>query len=148
MVLLDIRMPSISGIEVLRSIRKRYSPAQLPVIMVTAEGHSASIVEALQVGANDYITKPVDMPVALARIRTCLSQKRLFMALRESEERYARAARGADDGLWDWDLEKGEIADHWCCKSVYIRGRHTARPDRSDASSHAAGGVRATPSEG
>jgi diguanylate cyclase (GGDEF)-like protein/PAS domain S-box-containing protein len=109
MVLLDIRMPGMSGMEVLQAIRERHSPSQLPVIMVTAEGHSTSIVEALQAGANDYITKPVDMPVALARIRTLLSQKTLSTALRESEERYARAVRGANDGLWDWDLEKGEI---------------------------------------
>jgi diguanylate cyclase (GGDEF)-like protein/PAS domain S-box-containing protein len=109
MVLLDLRLQGMSGMDVLRAIRERYSPTQLPVIMVTAEGHSASIVEALQMGANDYITKPVDMPVALARIRTLLSQKTLSAALRESEERYARTARGANDGLWDWDLAKGEI---------------------------------------
>jgi diguanylate cyclase (GGDEF)-like protein/PAS domain S-box-containing protein len=109
MVLLDIRMPGMSGMQVLQEIRKRYSPTELPVIMVTAESQSASVVEALQIGANDYVTKPVDMPVALARIRTHLNQKTLSAALRESEERYARAARGANDGLWDWDLEAGEI---------------------------------------
>ena len=108
-VLLDIRMPGMSGMEVLRTIREQHSPTQLPVIMVTAEGHSASIVEALQMGANDYVTKPVDMPVALARIRTMLSQKTVSAALRESEERYARTARGSNDGLWDWDLERSEI---------------------------------------
>ncbi len=109
MVLLDIRMPGMSGMQVLQAIREQHSPTQLPVIMITAEGHSGSIVEALQLGANDYITKPVDLPVALARIRTLLSQKTLSTALRESEERYARAARGSNDGLWDWDLEKGEV---------------------------------------
>jgi len=109
LVLLDVRMPGMSGMEVLQEIRQQYSPSELPVIMVTAAGPSANIVEALQMGANDYLTKPVDMPVALARIRTLQSQKALTAALRESEERYARAARGANDGLWDWDLEKGEI---------------------------------------
>jgi CheY-like chemotaxis protein len=91
-VLLDIRMPGMSGMEVLQTIREQYSATQLPVIMVTAEGQSASIVEALRIGANDYITKPVDLPVVLARIRTVLSQKTLSAALRESEDRYARAA--------------------------------------------------------
>ncbi len=109
LVLLDIRMPGMNGMQVLEAIRAKYTPSQLPVIMVTAEGQSASIVEALHCGANDYITKPVDMPVALARIRTLLSQKTLSTSLRESEERYARAARGANDGLWDWNLEKGEV---------------------------------------
>jgi len=131
MVLLDIRMPGMGGMEVLRAIRELYSPTQLPVIMVTAEGHSASIVEALQMGANDYITKPVDMPVALARIRTLLSQKTLSTALRESEERYARTARGANDGLWDWDLEKGEIyySPRWKEMLGYRDGDIGSRPD-------------------
>src|SRR5450755_3075774 len=53
MVLLDVRMPGMSGMDVLRSIREQYSSTQLPVIMVTAEGHSANMVEALQLGAND-----------------------------------------------------------------------------------------------
>jgi diguanylate cyclase (GGDEF)-like protein/PAS domain S-box-containing protein len=131
MVLLDVRMPGMSGMDVLRSIREQYSSTQLPVIMVTAEGHSANMVEALQLGANDYITKPVDMPVALARIRTLLSQKSLSTALRESEERYARAARGANDGLWDWDLEKGEIyySPRWKEMLGYQDGEIGDRPD-------------------
>ena len=131
MVLLDIRMPGMSGMEVLQAIREQYSPTQLPVIMVTAEGHSASIVEALQMGANDYITKPVDMPVVLARIRTLLSQKTLSTALRESEDRYARAARGANDGLWDWDLEKGEIyySPRWKEMLGYRDGEIGQRPE-------------------
>jgi diguanylate cyclase (GGDEF)-like protein/PAS domain S-box-containing protein len=130
-VLLDIRMPGMSGMEVLQAIRQRYSPTQLPVIMVTAEGQSTSIVEALEVGANDYITKPVDMPVVLARIRTVLSQKTLSSALRDSEERYARAARGANDGLWDWDLEKGEIyySPRWQEMLGYQEGEIGRRPD-------------------
>jgi DNA-binding response OmpR family regulator len=130
-VLLDIRMPGMSGVEVLQAVRGQYSATQLPVVMVTAEGHSASIVEALQMGANDYITKPVDMPVALARIRAILSQKTLSTALRESEERYARAARGANDGLWDWDLEKGEIyySPRWKQMLGYADGEIGLRPD-------------------
>ena len=60
-------------------------------------------------GANDYITKPVDFPVALARIHTQLSHRRAEQALRESEERYALAAQGANDGLWDWSLKNNTI---------------------------------------
>src|SRR5213082_1301762 len=104
LVLLDIEMPGISGLDALKTLRESYSPVQLPIIMVTAKSQSEDIVKALNLGANDYLTKPVDLPVALARIGTQLSHKRAQEALRESEERYALAARGANDGLWDWNL--------------------------------------------
>ena len=68
LVLLDIMMPGMSGVEMLRILRSKRSASELPVIMVTALGETRDIVEALNLGANDYITKPVDMAVALARI--------------------------------------------------------------------------------
>jgi CheY-like chemotaxis protein len=69
LVLLDIMMPGMTGFEVLKTVRLGRSPAALPVIMVTAKTDSEDVVEALSLGANDYVTKPVDYPVALARIR-------------------------------------------------------------------------------
>jgi diguanylate cyclase (GGDEF)-like protein/PAS domain S-box-containing protein len=104
LVLLDIEMPDMNGIEVLKILRETYTPAQLPIIMVTGKASSDEVVEALAAGANDYVTKPIDFPVVLARIQTQLSRKHAEEALRESEERYALAVRGANDGLWDWDL--------------------------------------------
>jgi CheY-like chemotaxis protein len=71
-VLLDIMMPGMSGIDVLRQLRLTRSIVSLPVIMVTAKTESEDVVEALSFGANDYITKPLDFPVVLARIRAQL----------------------------------------------------------------------------
>src|SRR5580700_12027208 len=104
LLLLDIEMPEVSGLEALRTIREKYSATELPIIMVTARNQSEDIVKALKMGANDYLTKPVDFAVALARIGTQLSHKHAQEQLKESEERYALAARGANDGLWDWNL--------------------------------------------
>jgi diguanylate cyclase (GGDEF)-like protein/PAS domain S-box-containing protein len=104
LVLLDIEMPEISGLDALQKLRERYSAAALPIIMVTAKTQSEDIVKALDLGANDYLTKPIDFPVAVARIDTQLSHKYAQEALKESEERYALAARGSNDGLWDWNL--------------------------------------------
>jgi adenylate cyclase len=75
-VLLDIMMPGISGLEVLKTLREQYSVADLPIIMATAKDESRDIVAALNLGANDYVTKPLDFPVVLARVQTQLSLKR------------------------------------------------------------------------
>jgi len=78
LVLLDIMMPEVTGIDVLESVRKRFSPAELPVIMATAKTQSEDVVSALTLGANDYVTKPIDFSVLLARIDTHLKLKHLF----------------------------------------------------------------------
>ena len=109
LILLDIEMPEISGLDALRTLRETYTAIDLPIIMVTARNQSEDIVTALDLGANDYVTKPVDFPVILARISTQLSHKHAQQALRESEERYALAARGANDGLWDWNLQDNKV---------------------------------------
>ncbi|MGH9427359.1 MAG: response regulator, partial [Terriglobia bacterium] len=89
LVLLDIAMPEMSGLEVLKSLRQRHSTSDLPVIMVSGMNSSKEVVEALSLGANDFVSKPVDFPVMFARIETQLSRRKTEEALRESEERYA-----------------------------------------------------------
>ncbi|MDX6710607.1 MAG: hypothetical protein QOH96_1623, partial [Blastocatellia bacterium] len=76
LVLLDVMMPGMDGIETLKRIRTKNSASALPVIMVTAKSESTNIVDALELGANDYVTKPVDFAVALARVNTQISRKR------------------------------------------------------------------------
>ena len=75
LVLLDIMMPGIDGVEVLKILRRDHSQAELPVVMATAKADSADMVEALDLGANDYVIKPLDFPVVLARVQAQLRTK-------------------------------------------------------------------------
>ena len=98
LVLLDVRMPDMDGREVLQQIRVEHSPVLLPVIMVTGNAGSDDVVEALQLGANDYLTKPVDIAVAVARVETQIGRKRAEEAVWRSKEDLERriAERTAD----------------------------------------------------
>ena len=131
LVLLDIEMPEVSGLDALKTLRDAYSAIELPVIMVTAKNQSDDIVRALDLGANDYLTKPIDFPVAVARIGTQLSHKRAQEALKESEERYALAARGSNDGLWDWNLSANIVhfSPRWKAMLGYLEGQIGDRPE-------------------
>jgi len=130
LVLLDVEMPEISGLDALQKLRECYSAAELPIIMVTAKTQSDDIVKALDLGANDYLAKPIDFPVAVARIGTQLSHKRAQEALKESEERYALAARGSNDGLWDWSLSANVMyfSARWKAMLGYQEGEIGDRP--------------------
>ena len=131
LVLLDIEMPQISGLDALKTLREHYSAAELPIIMVTAKNQSDDIVTALDLGANDYLTKPIDFPVAVARIGTQLSHKQAQEALKESEERYALAARGSNDGLWDWNLSANVVhfSPRWKAMLGYEEGEIGDKPE-------------------
>ena len=118
-VLLDVMMPGMDGLEVLRRIRSRWGVAELPVVMASALGDSRNLVEALRLGANDYVTKPLDMQVVLARVRTHLALRRaneevanLAAQLQAAQERISTllATGGeafSDFGRWARSMAEG-----------------------------------------
>ena len=75
LVLLDIMMPDVDGFQVLESARRQYDATELPIIMATAKTESDDIVKALEMGASDYVTKPIDFQVTLARVNTQMHLK-------------------------------------------------------------------------
>lgn len=75
LVLLDWMMPNLSGLDTLKAIREHYDANVLPVIMCTARDEESSIGSAIEAGANDYVQKPIRVPVLLARISAQLIRK-------------------------------------------------------------------------
>lgn len=77
MVLLDIMMPEMDGFATLKELRDEYSDQELPIIMLTAIGDSDSIVKALNMGASDYVTKPVNLEVLKARMQSRFAKRKV-----------------------------------------------------------------------
>lgn len=75
LALLDVRMPDIDGLEALRQIRSNERHGSLPVIMVSAEHDSRTIVKCIEAGASDYVTKPFEPIFLRARIESCLRSR-------------------------------------------------------------------------
>ena len=96
LVLLDMMMPGISGIQVLKELRAGPDTADLPIIMVTGRSDSEAAVEALAAGADDYVAKPFEFPVLAARIeRTLTRAKRMRELKRANAALDARIAQRA-----------------------------------------------------
>lgn len=72
LILLDVMMPGINGLEVLRRLKLNSALRGLPVIMVTAKGHERDVLSGLRGGAVDYIVKPFSLKELLARVELAL----------------------------------------------------------------------------
>jgi DNA-binding response OmpR family regulator len=86
LVLLDWMMPGLSGLETLQTLRERYDENVLPVIMCTALGDESSVVVAIKAGANDYVEKPINFPILMARLKSQLLRKEAVETLRREND--------------------------------------------------------------
>ena len=119
LVLLDVEMPGLSGLDVLREVRKTRTSLQLPILMATARSDSQDVVEALEAGANDYVIKPLDFPIVLARVGAQLR-------LRPASAPGAEASPAAETGpgsLLAGKYRLGALIGSGAFGSVY-RARH------------------------
>jgi diguanylate cyclase (GGDEF)-like protein len=91
LILLDVMMPNIDGIEVARRVKGNRSLPFIPIIMQTALDATENKVEGLEAGADDYITKPIDFAELKARVNSMLRIKRLQDALEERERQLLEA---------------------------------------------------------
>jgi len=75
LILLDLMLPGLDGLEVCRILRGDSATSLIPVVMLTAKGEESDIVKGLELGADDYVTKPFSPKVLMARIKTVLRRK-------------------------------------------------------------------------
>ncbi len=76
LILLDIMMPEMDGYEVCRQLKNDPKTRDIPVIFVTAKSGNESECEGLELGAVDYLTKPINLPIVKARIKTHITLRR------------------------------------------------------------------------
>jgi adenylate cyclase len=101
LILLDVMMPKIDGIEVTRRIKADSSMPFMPIILVTAKADSKDVVEGLEAGADEYLTKPVDQMSLVARVKSVLRIKELHDTV---------TAQATDLASWNKTLEQ-RVAD-------------------------------------
>lgn len=75
LILLDLMLPGVDGLEICRRLREDSRTRHIPVVMVTAKGEEVDIVTGLELGADDYITKPFSPRVLVARVRSVLRRR-------------------------------------------------------------------------
>jgi class 3 adenylate cyclase/CheY-like chemotaxis protein len=101
LILLDVMMPKLDGVEVCRRLKGDATLPFMPIILVTAKSDSKDIVAGLEAGADEYLTKPIDQAALVARVRSVLRLKALHDQVQ---------AQAADLAAWNQTLEQ-RVAD-------------------------------------
>ncbi|HYI89497.1 MAG TPA: response regulator, partial [Beijerinckiaceae bacterium] len=105
LILLDVMMPKLDGIEAVRLLKNDTDLRSIPVILVTAKADTKDVVQGLDAGGDDYLTKPFEHAALLARVRSLLRQKALHDKVQEQAREIA---------AWNAELEarvKAQVAD-------------------------------------
>src|SRR3989338_7705566 len=75
MIILDLMLPKMSGLELCNKLKKESQTQDIPILMLTAKSEKEDIIKGLEMGADDYVTKPFDVREVVARVRALLRRK-------------------------------------------------------------------------
>lgn len=124
-VLMDVDMPVMNGYEACRQLRNLPCGKLTPTLMVTGQDDMESVQQAYQVGATDFITKPLNWQIICQRIRYMIrasAERTQLQELKQSEFRLDNAQRIAGLGSWEWDLQNNST--YWSDQLYRMTGRH------------------------
>ncbi|MDP9068732.1 MAG: response regulator [Actinomycetota bacterium] len=133
LLLLDLHMPGVSGLDVMAAVREATSDTYLPILMLTADASSEAKVRALSTGANDFLTKPFDRTEVELRIKNLLHTRHLHLALRSQN---ALLEQRVAERTHQLEATKFEILDRLAMAAEFRddqTGQHTKRVGRSAA---------------
>ena len=119
-ILMDVMMPEMDGYEACARLRQRADGAVVPVLMLTGLDDLESINRAYEVGATDFISKPISWGVLGHRARYILRASQAFRDLAKHQASLESAQRIAHLGSWEWDLTRDEI--YWSSETYRILG--------------------------
>ena len=116
LVMLDVEMPDMDGFTVCAKLRAEYGAHNVPIVMVTGLDDTQSIHRAYEVGATDFLTKPINWAILPHRVRYIVRMGKVVEELRKSESRLANAQRIAKLGNWEWHIDANTLR---CSEETY-----------------------------
>lgn len=119
-VLLDVLMPGMDGFATCLELRAVAGARHVPVLMMTGLDDVDSINRAYQVGATDFITKPINWPILGHRVRYMLRASLAMEELAQSRTKLAEAHRQAGLSNWEWDIVSGQV--RWSSEIYHVLG--------------------------
>jgi diguanylate cyclase (GGDEF)-like protein/PAS domain S-box-containing protein len=110
LVLMDVSMPVMDGFTCCAELRKLPGGQRVPVVMMTGLDDVQSIERAFEVGATDFITKPINWPILSHRVRYMLRASAAINQLKHNQRRLSNAQRIGDMGDWEWDVRQRRVS--------------------------------------
>ncbi len=124
LVLLDLRMPRKDGFAACAELKALPGGKEATIVVITGLDDHNSIRKACELGAADFITKPLNWPILVQRLRYILQAQGAFRELRDSEEKLSEAQRIAQLGSWEWEVASGAV--HWSEQTFRVLGKDPA----------------------
>ncbi len=109
LVLMDVSMPVMDGFTACAELRKLPGGGRVPVVMMTGLDDVKSIERAFEVGATDFITKPINWPILAHRVRYMLRASSAINDLNQNQRRLSNAQRIGEMGDWVWDVRQDRV---------------------------------------